>query len=97
MGFFYFQNRIFRFIRDKYQQSHGKCFFLFKIVVESEEDVTPYYSLNIDFMIRLLLQILICISQIKIHKLKIFNQLVEYSFMSSRRVQFIPVFKHVLI
>lgn len=51
MFFFYFQNRIFRFIRDKYQQSHGKCFFLFKIVVESEEDVTPYYSRNIGFMI----------------------------------------------
>lgn len=51
MVFFYFQNRIFRFIRDKYQQSHGKCFFLFKIVVESEEDVTPYYSRNIGFMI----------------------------------------------
>lgn len=53
MVFFLFSksNFSFNFIRDKYQQSHGKCFFLFKIVVESEEDVTPYYSRNIGFMI----------------------------------------------
>lgn len=49
--FFNFQNRIFRFISDKYQQSHGKCFLTFKIVVKSEEDMTLCYSRNIDFMI----------------------------------------------
>lgn len=42
----------------------------------------------------MLLQILICISQKKHQSKTIFNQMVDYFFMSSRTVHYIPVLKH---